>query len=1216
MKKITLLVVIVALIGTISQAQNPVDADYSSNDTANFPYWIEMMQNPDANVFETVKAFDKYWENRPDRKGSGYNPFKRWEWYMMHKINPDGSRLAADHDQKAYEAYLASHRSVNEFLGDWENIGPILLPSSPNTFWGNGRINGISFHPTDADIFYIGAPAGGLWKTEDGGQNWEPLTDGQPTLGVSTMVIDYDDPDIIYVGSGDRDAGDAAGMGVFKSTDGGESWAESNNGMGNTTVGRMVQHPTLNNIIFASTSNGIFKTTDGGQNWVQKKSGNSKDILFKPNNPSTLYAVVGSGFYRSTDTGENWQQITSGLPSGGTSRAVIGVSPDQAEYVYFLSTGSTAFNGLYRSIDGGSSFNMRSNSPNIMGWACTGGSGGQAWYDLDMAVDPLDAETVFGGGINCWKSVNGGQNWVMSSNQVGECSAYPVHADLHVLEYNPLDGKLYVGNDGGIWWTDNGGTTWNRITDGLAIGQQYKLGQSQLISNHVTTGYQDNGISTYHTDSWIQSDMYADGMESAMDIADTTLGYGCMQYGRMFRRVNDKATKSIAGQNIGGITEQGRWVTPFCQHETNPNVMFAGYQNVWRTTNLLANQPSWTKISSGTSGISIVEHSPANENIFYYASSTLFYRSDNVMNTTPEFTGLSGFLPETAAITDIEAHPWNQDIVYITQNRKVYRSEDRGFNWEDISGSLPDVNLNDLAYYDRGGQEGLYVATNTGVFFKGENMDDWVEFSDGLPAAILASEVEIFLHADDPTQDRIRISSYGRGAWGSPPYYYQPTAAFESSETQIPTGCAIDFYDRSIGYPQTWSWTFEGGIPSTSSVANPVAIVYGTAGVFEVSLTVTNAEGADTKTITGYITVDDNMLPVVNFIAEDTVECTNGTIQFFDLSEACPTNWEWSFEPDAINYLEGTDQFSQNPLVEFTENGPYTVSLKVTNSAGESELIKEDYIAIGGTFIPFYEDFQGSTLNATGWEVVNPDNDITWALTTYGNANDQVSWMNFIDYQVMNERDYLNSKLLNFQGFEKVDLTFRYAYAQRYSRKDSLIVNVSADCGETWTRVYANGPDGEGVFETAEPTTDFFIPQSYADWCGAGYGADCPIINLDEWAGQANIKIQFESFANFGNNLYLTDVDISTTVGVFDEAGKQAETFLFYPNPTTGQLTIINLSKGAGELQILDTRGRLVRSIQVESKRFKMDVTDLHKGVYFIRFTNGTITETRKLIIQ
>ncbi len=1216
MKKTILTVAIIGLMGVMGRAQKIDNAGYSSNDTVNYPYWIEMMQDPGVNVFETVKAFNKYWEHRPDRKGNGYNPFKRWEWYMQFKIRPDGSRLPADYDLKTYQNYKKAHlRSADEFAGDWENIGPISLPASPNLFWGNGRINAIAFHPADADIFYIGAPAGGLWKTEDGGESWTPLTDGQPTLGVSSIVVSWDDPDVIYVGSGDRDAGDAAGLGVFKSTDGGQTWTQMNNGMYNVTVGRMVQHPDSSDLIYAATNSGIFKTTDGGQNWSMKKSSGFKEILFKPGDPMVMYAASGGRFFRSEDSGETWQQITSGLPSNA-ARAVIGVSPDDPETVYFFATSNSSFYGLYRSTDGGTSFTLRSSSPNIMGWACSGGSGGQAWYDLDMAVDPQNASTIYGGGINCWKSTNGGSTWTMSSNQVGDCGAYPVHADLHVLEYNPVNNRLYVGNDGGIWWTGNGGSSWNRIIDGLAIGQQYKLGQSKIISNHVTTGYQDNGISIFHTDTWIQSDMYADGMEAAMDIADTTLSYGCMQRGRMFRMVNDKAVKAIAGQGIGGIDEVGNWVTPFTPHETNPNVMFAGYQNLWRTTNLQADSPSWKRISDGTGSLYVVEHSPADENVFYFATAGGMYRSDNVMADWPTFYNLSGQLPSSGRVMDIEAHPLNPDVVYIVQNMKVFKSVDRGLNWEDISGSLPAVVMNDIAYYDRANIEGLYVASNTGVFFRDENMDDWVDFSDGLPAAILASEVEIFHHTEDPSQDRIRISSYGRGLWGSVPYYYQPSAAFESSETMIPTGCAVDFYDRSTGYPQTWSWTFEGASPSSSTKANPTDIVYNQPGIFEVTLTVSNADGIDSIIITGYITVDDNMLPIVDFTAEDTMQCDNVPVQFFDLSEACPETWEWTFEPDAVTFIEGTDKFSQNPVVAFNEAGLYSVSLKVTNSAGESEMTKTDYMAIGGRLIPFYDDFEGASLSARGWQISNPDGKKTWENTTIQNGTNQVAWMNFFDYTTINERDYLTSPLLSFLGYDEVFMTFKYAYAQRFQQKDSLIVRISDDCGESWTRVFTGGPNGEGVFATAEPTEEFFEPQGIQDWCDAGYGATCPVIDLSAWAGKANIKVQFEAFANYGNNLYLGNVDISNTVGITEEAGKQNESFVFYPNPATGSLQLIRLSEEPGVIRIIDMQGRVVRSVQMDDKRLQLNVQNLPRGMYFISLTGGSSTKTKKLVLR
>ena len=1192
MKKLSLLFSAIILTGMIVCAQKtyPVSGVLNATD---YPAWIDMMQDENVNFYETVNAFNKYWENRTDRKGNGYNPFKRWEWYMSHKINPDGSRRPLGLDRQLYYDFVENQRSTTLFGGDWTNIGPIQLPSSPYDFWGNGRINGIGFHPTDVDIFYIGAPAGGLWRTTDGGQNWTPLTDNQPTLGVSSIIVDHSNPDIIYLGTGDRDHGDAEGLGVYKSIDNGATFNPSNDNMGNVTVGRLIQHPTDANILYAASSSGIFKTTDAAVTWNQTISGNFKEIVFKQNDPNIIYASKSGKFYKSIDAGDNWTMITNGTPTGAY-RGVIAVSAANPNFVYFFATEYSAYYGTYLSIDNGESFMLQSSSPNVMGWSCNGGSGGQAWYDLDLAVDPTDENIIYAGGVNCWRSNDAGQTWTMASNQTGNCGADAVHADLHVLEWNPLNNKLYVGNDGGIWWTDDG-NIWNRITNGLAIGQQYKLGQSRLQQNHVTTGYQDNGISLYNLDTWIQSDMYADGMECEMDNHDTSLSYGCMQYGRMYRMVNDKASEVIAGDGVNGINESGDWVTPFSQHESNHEVMFIGYQNLWRTTNLLQYAPSWSRISmnNGSGAITVVECSPADEDLFYYATSgASLIRSDNIMETSPSYLELHNNLPGSGAITDIEAHPWDANIVYVTRNRNVYKSMDRGLTWENITENLPDVNMNDIAFYNRNHVEGLYVASNIGVFFKDEFMSEWVMFSDNLPSAILATEVEIYLAPADHSEDRVRISSFGRGLWGSSTYYYEPLANFEASETIIPAGCAIDFYDQSQGYPHSWSWTFEGGTPSTSDYANPVGIIYENEGTFAVTLTVTNPDGSDTKTVTEYITVVEGMLPMVNFSTEDTAQCSNVPIHFFDESEGCPTNWLWSFDPDNVTFLEGTTEDSQNPIVSLSETGLYSVTLAVSNSSGQSELIKDDYLFIGGQLLPFSEDFTGSSFDAMGWQVENPDGGITWGLVDVetGSGVKQVSWMNIFDYSKMGARNYLVSPSLNFAGYENVFMTFNYAYAERYSPSDSLIISVTDDCGENWTRIYANGPNGEGVFATSEPTTEFFEPQSASDWCGVGYGPDCPIIDLSSWAGNANIKVRFEAYSRYGNNLYVNDVEISNIVGLFDQPSNITETFILHPNPATGYVNVLVKNPTYNQVQILDTRGSIIYERDIIQEKLEIDI--------------------------
>ncbi|MEI8006925.1 MAG: hypothetical protein WCI48_12020, partial [Bacteroidota bacterium] len=221
MKKLFLIALLLFVFGkpSIMLSQNV------RMDTADYPYWVSMMQDPSQNFFKTQRAFYTYWKDRPITKGCGWKVFKRWEYMMQSRINPDGSLPAPDATMNAYAAYKATKTPQKSQVGNWISLGPSVIPSpGPAGYEGLGRINNIGYHPTDPNTFYIGAPSGGFWYTTDGGVNWATSTDTLPTLGVSAIVVDYSNPGTIFIGTGDRDAGDAPGMGVYKSTDAGLTW--------------------------------------------------------------------------------------------------------------------------------------------------------------------------------------------------------------------------------------------------------------------------------------------------------------------------------------------------------------------------------------------------------------------------------------------------------------------------------------------------------------------------------------------------------------------------------------------------------------------------------------------------------------------------------------------------------------------------------------------------------------------------------------------------------------------------------------------------------------------------------------------------------------------------------------------------------------------------------------------------------------------------------
>jgi PKD repeat protein len=994
--------------------------------------------------------------------------------------------------------------------------------------------------------------------------------------------------------------------------------------MGNLIVGRLLMHPDNNQIIFAATNGGLYRTEDGGANWTSVRSGDFKDVVFKPGDPLTVYGAANGNLWRSTDGGLTFTDINNGLPPA--ARSAIAVTPAAPGNVYVILTNGDSFKGLYRSTDSGQTFTTMSTSPNIMSWGCNGGDGGQAWYDLDIACDPNIPDLIFAGGVNCFRSNDGGATWQISSHWWGDCSVPSVHADLHVLEYNPLNNRLYAGNDGGIYYTPNHGSSWIELTNGLPISQVYKIGQSATMRNKTVNGYQDNGSSTYMGTYW-QNIMGGDGMECAVDPVDGDYSYGTVYYGSIERQYQNSFNGTVAGNGFNGINESGAWVTPFLIDETKPDIMFVGFKNVWRSPNVKAqsSQIIWEKISDNLGGANnqdmrVLEQSPVNNDILYAARyDNRLFRTDNCKTVSPVWGDLTFSLPDQGGINDIECDPFDENIVYISLNNNIYKSTDRGQTWEDISGSLPGVSFTSIAAY-RNSHEGLYLSSDIGVFYKDKFMEDWIMFSAGLPVDASVTEIEIYYDAADPDGDILRAGTYGRGLWESDVYHALPNADFEVSNTMIPPGCSVDFRDVSSGVPTSWHWEFDGANPPESFDRNPSGVLYEDLGTFQVKLVVTNEAGSDSVIYEDFITVSDTILPEVNFIADQTILCSNGTARFTDLSDYCPNSWAWSFNPNTVEFMEGTGVNSQNPVVQFLQPGQYEVTLSVSNSNGQASLTLPGYIQSGGYNLPFVEDFETGSLADRYWTVVNPDLGQTWTDYLIGETGNHTARMKFYGYFNTGERDQMVSPYLNFSEFSNVYLTFDHAYAQRFSQKDSLIIYISSGCEENWSRIWANGPDGNGIFETAPATPYEFRPIENDDWCSMGWGADCFTLDLSQWAGENNIKLMFESYNNLGNNLYLDNISVSNTTGntlIMPALG----TFTISPNPSTGYFTLYSSGiTGQVSLEIYDSQGRAVirdSFVSHDSDRQQIiNLTGYPEGVYLVRITNGDRTLTRKIVLR
>lgn len=420
------------------------------------------------------QIINNYYDTTSKERGSDYKQWKRYEWWAERHIGEDGK--VQDPFTRNAEA-LQNESLTNSITaathGAWVPVGPTSISNNEVEL---GRVVCIAFHPTIATTFYVGPPAGGLWKTTNGGSSYVPLTDHLPGLGVASILIHPTVPNIIFILTGDGNNSLSghylreSGTGFYKSYDGGITWSETdlNWAYSAGVCGyKLLMHPTNPSIVYAATSNGVWRSSDGGINWLQRLAGPEiTDIELDNNDNTNIYATGYSNkFYYSTNSGVNWDSIIINT-QGYTDRMEIAVSPNAPDNVYLLA-GKTNFNGTYngvwRSQSNGiaGSWSRIHNTPNILGYADDGSdNSSQTWRNISLYVSPLNANFIYTGGSFIWKSTSGGTSFSKSSGTI--------HADNHFIVKHPMNNDLYSGCDGGLYKSTDGGP------HGSVLQQAYK----------------------------------------------------------------------------------------------------------------------------------------------------------------------------------------------------------------------------------------------------------------------------------------------------------------------------------------------------------------------------------------------------------------------------------------------------------------------------------------------------------------------------------------------------------------------------------------------------------------------------------------------------------------------------------------------------------------------------------------------------------------------
>lgn len=716
--------------------------------------------------------------------------------FPKHPVSSDQKKVPNDwlFRQRAYpfgkidtKAYLSASQAKIEYAEQqsnsrngqndaWTFCGPMNI---------SGRVTDIEMTLEQPYLIYAGSASGGIFKSEDLGVSWLPIFDQQPCLAIGDLAIAKSNNNIIYVGTGEANGGGGSiayeGNGVYKSIDAGDSWIHL--GLEDIgSAGKVIIHPQDPDICFVGAmgalfendeNRGLFRTKDGGDSWEKvlfiNDSTGIVDLAINSNQPDTVFATAwervrrvnrrsyggpSSGIFRSYDGGDTWNELTNGLP---TKSSRIGIAISESDpailYAFYVDEDSYYIKGIFRSGNHGDSW-TEVNSSDISEQPY------MYWFGK-IFVDPNDPDNVYLAGFYMEKSTDAGESWQRVF--IGS------HVDQHALYIHPENSNLVIsGNDGGACLSMDGGESME-VLRGLPTIQFYTCEMDQSFPQRLYGGAQDNGtLRTFNgsQDNWNEI-YYGDGFRVLVDPYDNKFVYAEYQYGNLARSTNGGYSFSPATFGINSGDRNG-WNTPVVFHPNDPSILYYGSNRLYKSSD---RAQFWQVISPDLtsnfsqdnlvySTLSTISVSPLDDNIIFTGS------DDGNVNVTTDgglnWTSVSSSLPNRW-VTSVEADPNDPDAAYVTFSGyrfgenigHIYKTTNLGNQWQDISGNLPDIPINDFIKSPPHGT--LYIATDIGVFHSKDDGLNWNLLGTQLPNVVIT---DLDYH---PTENILIAASYGRG---------------------------------------------------------------------------------------------------------------------------------------------------------------------------------------------------------------------------------------------------------------------------------------------------------------------------------------------------------------------------------------------------------------------------------------------------------------------
>lgn len=684
---------------------------------------------------------------------------------------------------------MSEAQSLSRNVDPWESMGPHNR---------GGRTLGLAFNPQNENTLYAGSASGGLWRSYTAGEGinaWQRVDVGYPVLGVSCIEIMPEDTLDMFIGTGEvynyfaagtgaayRSTRGSYGIGILRSTDGGTTWAPSldfsydqNKGIWDIEIA-----PSNHDIIYAATTDGVYKSTDGGDSWnLVLDVVMANDIVVHPDDADLVavgcgnFASEGFGIYRTDNGGSSWYKINQGLPVFYEGKIQMAIAPSDPMIIYAsIGNGFSSATGaswLCRSEDFGNTWEIR-NTTDYSKW--------QGWFSHDVAVNPTDPDDITVIGIELWRSSDGGTTLVQKSTGGAGFNNPPIagadgnpdyiHSDIHEVIYHPTDpNTIYTGSDGGVHRTQDGGETFLGLNARYQTAQFYNgFSNSYQDPNFCQGGLQDNGSIQWNGPdvdggvTWTRV-FGGDGSWSAVDPDNDDINYVSWQRLNVQKTTNGNTGYSSLGVPLDG---ESSFIAPFLVAPSNGQVIFAGSEAIARSDdggnnwvvgpNLDGNPALSMSMSSQNTDVVYVGTAPNNGN-----PAGIHVTTDGGASWTEVTTS---DLPDRYPM-DIQVDPTNDAVAYVTYSGyntgHVFRTDDFGENWTDVSEDLPNVPANAVEV-DPLFPNNVYVGTDIGIYVSTDWGATWESFGEGLPNATMAFDLKI-----SPAARKLRVATHGLGAY-------------------------------------------------------------------------------------------------------------------------------------------------------------------------------------------------------------------------------------------------------------------------------------------------------------------------------------------------------------------------------------------------------------------------------------------------------------------